>query len=695
MRFSLVAAVALSLFAGCQKSSSEKLREAGFDPVSRAHSFDAIAEDLNTLDDKVDRVDYTRVPADIIVDATKSTDHQPVEAVLTDLPEAPGKFAYLHVPRKNIDFKKSNVRPGDLVKYYVKPAGFDNQNQPGQTDATREIEANLGKREAIELSVVRVIDSATIEFEPPLNGPIEEPFAIVVSRATEFQQLATVLNPLAIWEQTGQPATGWQTTPDIDALDQLVIRLNTWLDSEETPPAWQADAMLAELPAVARPQYASVAAERFDRSDGRLLQEAVWLRDIARRTSATATVAEQAQQLFNWMLRNVQLDPPDSPFATAQRPWQALATGRGSADQRAWIFTLLMRQAGIDAVPLSVRADEHVWTVAVRSGDDWLLFDPALGLPIPAAGGTGIATLAQVKADPALLRQLDLDAKQTYPVDAAALGKLTALVEASPLYLSRRAHQIEAQLAGENRVVLSTSPSRIAGLIRPHVSVVKIWPIEWRTVVEAEQLPAAARHELARVYRAFILEPLLWKGRILQFRGNDRRTTLDYADRPVKVYTAARDPRVFYTLRCRPSDADLKELEEHQSLFVEELRLCKELATVWMGAASFDYADYAVALDYLSARSTAKKPNTPLAAVARFTLAQTHERVAELLQRTVSDAAPPADVWSMLASPLAFAARSAAASELESAATIYEGDQSASRYGSLLRARALRRKLAL
>ncbi len=692
MRFSLVAALAVSLLAGCQKSSSEKLREAGFDPISRARSFDSIAEDLNTLDDKVDRVDYTRVPAEIIVDATTSTDHQPVEAVLTDLPEAPGVFAFLHVPRKNVDFKQRKVQPGDLVKYYVKPAGYDEQGQ-GQTDSTREIEANLGKREAIELTVVRVVDSATIEFAPPLAGPIQDPFAIVISRATEFKQLASALNPLAVWEQTGAPAMGWQTTPDTDALDQLVIRLNSWIDADETTTVWQADAMVADLPADARALYASIGAERFDRADGRLLQEAVWMRDISRRASAAATVTQQALQLFNWVLRNVQLDPPNSPFATAQRPWQTLVAGRGSADQRAWIFTLLLRQIGVDAAPLSVTGDDRVWAVAVRSGEDWSLFDPALGLPLPGPNGTGIATLAQVKADPAILRQLDLDAKQTYPVDAAALGKLTALVEASPLYLSKRAKRIEAQLAGEHRVVLTASPSRVAELIRSQVSAVKLWSIEQRTVAEAEQLSAAARHDLAALYRTFVVEPLLWKGRILQFRGNDRRTKLDYADRPIKVYTASSDPRVFYTLRCRPSDAELDELAGQQYFFIDQMRLCKELATVWMGAASYDYGDYAVALDYLGSRPSAKKPNTPLAAVARFTLAQTHEQLAELLQRTFGEGPATSDVWSILESPLHAAAHAAVVSELDAAAALYEADPSASRYGSLLRARELRRRL--
>jgi tetratricopeptide (TPR) repeat protein len=69
--------------------------------------------------------------------------------------------------------------------------------------------------------------------------------------------------------------------------------------------------------------------------------------------------------------------------------------------------------------------------------------------------------LAQVASDDALLRQLDLDDSRPYPVKAADIQQVTALVEASPGYLSRRMRFLESKLSGQHRVVLSASPQAI------------------------------------------------------------------------------------------------------------------------------------------------------------------------------------------------------------------------------------------
>ena len=72
------------------------------------------------------------------------------------------------------------------------------------------------------------------------------------------------------------------------------------------------------------------------------------------------------------------------------------------------------------------------------------------------------ATLAQVVAEPKLLRRLDAGPSHKYGVEASDLKHVAALLEASPDYLSRRMKLLESRLAGEQRMVLTTAPSEHA-----------------------------------------------------------------------------------------------------------------------------------------------------------------------------------------------------------------------------------------
>ena len=95
------------------------------------------------------------------------------------------------------------------------------------------------------------------------------------------------------------------------------------------------------------------------------------------------------------------------PDRVPQFPWEILLFGRGTAMERAWVFILLCRQQGIDAALLALpetasslspaveRAQEkaaattsparlRLWCVGVLVEGKTCLFDPNLGLPIPA-----------------------------------------------------------------------------------------------------------------------------------------------------------------------------------------------------------------------------------------------------------------------------------------------------------------------
>ena len=200
----------------------------------------------------------------------------------------------------------------------------------------------------------------------------------------------------------------------------------------------------------------------FDLADIRSLQEAIWLRDIAAWAKKDAyEKVDVALELFDWTIRNIQLDESDQPGIVHQ-PWQALMYGHGSAEMRAWIFAGLCMQQQLDLVMLSVTGDNEEsqwWLPAVLVDGELYLFDTRLGLPILDAEAEHVATLSQVIADPSLLRNLDLDDEHPYPFTAEDLRHVSASVVATPLQLSRRAAALQNALQGEDFVVVA-APSK-------------------------------------------------------------------------------------------------------------------------------------------------------------------------------------------------------------------------------------------
>ena len=92
-----------------------------------------------------------------------------------------------------------------------------------------------------------------------------------------------------------------------------------------------------------------------------MLQETVWLRDLTRWCRGDdVDDLGRAKRLFDWVVRNIQLDPQVSEGSvlstghTLQMPWETLLLGQGTVLERAWVFILMARQQDLDAVLLAV-----------------------------------------------------------------------------------------------------------------------------------------------------------------------------------------------------------------------------------------------------------------------------------------------------------------------------------------------------
>jgi hypothetical protein len=332
----------------------------------------------------------------------------------------------------------------------------------------------------------------------------------IVQRAEELRQAdaAKKLDPLtAAW-------------PEPPMLHQIVDRLNQWIQTQTPPPATAVDPAVAALPKEVRelPLMRQLDKLRFVPFDGFALQEAVWLRDAsASACGETVDDLTRARNLFDWTVRNIQIEP-DAGNTIPQFPWEAMLLGRGTAWERAWVFILLARQQGLDAAVLAITPSEspeakesgknlkspRPWCVGVRIEKKVYLFDPLWGLPIPgpdgvkfnAAGQLDVlpATLDEAQNHPEILKRMDADAEHPYPWKAADLKNVTAWVEASPTYLARRMKLLEPYFTGKQKLVLGVSPTGELALWEKAggVSGAGLWLHPFETLQVRSALPPMA-----------------------------------------------------------------------------------------------------------------------------------------------------------------------------------------------------------
>jgi tetratricopeptide (TPR) repeat protein len=590
----------------------------------------------DTLNDLAQNVDLELHPAQPILTASSSADGKEVLATVTPNPYD-GQINFLLCTTGNAKFASIDVKPGDVVRYYV------NADQESA-------ERGLEQRTALQLKVRR-LDSKDPEsaliIENGLNGPSATPARIEIWRYSD-KRMDAIRSALTRYVALRRPPAGWEPAPDVAALQQIVERANQWVRSQ--PPAdkkWQAEPMIADVPndlRSAKGVAEAIAPENLRQGnfadwEGRLLAQAVWCRDIAQWARGSATSdADVAAALFDWTVRNVQLDRPGQEV-TIHHPWQALMYGHGSAAHRAWVFVELCRQQRIDAVvlrPAGVDPATAPLFVGVLAGDQVHLFDPQLGLPLPGKEGA-VGTLAELMADDAAIRQLDLEGQYTYPATAEQLKQLEAFIVASPLQLARRSELLENALEGEDFVKLTASPKALAQRLakHPEFKSLKLWSQPFQAIadewslpqIEADpekRIPAQPYRQMAVAeFAPFAETPLLWKARLLHFQGNKDVRAAERGDplaedRPghqqaVKMYL---DPSI------RPSNATLAKQETDKRLVGAA---GKADASYWLGLLSYDRGNYEVALTWFGDRTLEVDENGRWADGARYNLARTHE----------------------------------------------------------------------
>src|SRR5262245_38386573 len=210
-------------------------------------------------------------------------------------------------------------------------------------------------------------------------------------------------------------------------------------------------------------QIQMIELDQFDRPDSIHIESCFLLRDATKRIiEGKRDKPSKALALFDWVIRNVQIIPPEESPPIPMAPPMTVLLGRGNTAERAWTFMELLRQAEIESVMLAILqkspdgkpAAMIPWLPAALWDDSLYLFDTTLGLPVPGPDDRPVATYNEVLADPSLLDQLSPGEPNTYRVHADQLGSVVVLIESSPMYWSPRMRFLQGSLSGEQRAVL-------------------------------------------------------------------------------------------------------------------------------------------------------------------------------------------------------------------------------------------------
>lgn len=191
-------------------------------------------------------------------------------------------------------------------------------------------------------------------------------------------------------------------------------------------------------------------APQFSSMDGLYLQDCIAARAVVGYAAGNAkSDLVRAVNLFEYTVRSLRSTPnhlgwipvPEKVNLNEIEPpltcYQSLLFGFGNAQDRAWLFSNLLHQFGIDSIilqpqtsvpQLSPTVNTEMFLMGVLIGKEVYLFDPHLGIPLPALASAtanrdapAVATLADVLAHPEILNQLNPIPNINYPITAEQL----------------------------------------------------------------------------------------------------------------------------------------------------------------------------------------------------------------------------------------------------------------------------------
>ncbi len=241
------------------------------------------------------------------------------------------------------------------------------------------------------------------------------------------------------------------------------------------------------------------------------LTESVWKQADAMNSSGGATDRERIVLLFRHLIRNLALLKADEGRVPVGM-YEALLTGRGSVDDRIWVFAEALRQRQIDSVllktvspgdaaagDLSKAAD---MLIGVVSAGELLLFDPLRGTALPKAGDTAVLTV-----DPAGLDAISGDERwkgaEVFVVCHPAVFSPRMMVLQDRLEAMESAVLYEELAGGTSEIrPLQARLTEVIGSTWPSESI-KVWDVPEQRIAAAASLTEEQKQAMTVLMRPF------------------------------------------------------------------------------------------------------------------------------------------------------------------------------------------------
>lgn len=323
---------------------------------------------------------------------------------------------------------------------------------------------------------------------------------------------------------------------------------------------------------------------------------------------------QRAVELFHYVVRNVALNDSEAEKLPLT-PFHVVLFGRGTAEDRAWVYARLLRQLGIDAVILRPSSNDSSakqrWLLAVLLKGEAYLFDPGLGSPLPSARDDLTAavvqmpaTLAEVLAHPELLDPY-APAQEASGSGGWSSPRVELIGETA--HWSRRREELQLALPAGEAVVISGRLAELhervvsAGQGRWTAENVSIWGYpdsRWDALGQLSdtdadrfglmRLPFAAPIEVER-------DPETRQERVLppqriQFRTRLKQVLGDY-DEAVRAYMLIRSRR-----QLPPQVLALIPADSREAYAYMHARASHD-AFFWAGVCQLEQGDFAAASD--------------------------------------------------------------------------------------------------
>ncbi|QDV68198.1 hypothetical protein Poly24_19070 [Rosistilla carotiformis] len=375
---------------------------------------------------------------------------------------------------------------------------------------------------------------------------------------------------------------------------------------------------------------------------------------------------EKASRLFDWTLRNIQLQPMQFPAnpprvgpnelpaglivdgpGYRQTLEECLWRGTGDGLQRSRVFMALCQQAGIDCCMLAIKQPDREnvvpWLVGVRSEQQIFLFDAMLGTYVPGPGQQGIATLADAKSDPSVLRRMKIAGLFDYPVDPSWLKKVVAFVDVPSEAFCWRMQALQRGLTGDARMRLSYDPETFESLkALDSIDDVEAWSID----ALARRYQFAMQRAMADDLKVLIDQQMRWGMLAPNFplakaRWNHLTGAFDGGEQDgariqymnlripdTDIENLPYDVNLQVQLNARRQPGQPQEAYDQQLRIIQaQYRQAKQAATFWLALIQFEDSRYENAATWQQKRVLGRDIQSPWASSARYNVARALEHL--------------------------------------------------------------------